>query len=134
MAEKAKATKKVEDKKVEEKKAKELEKAGLGKMKNGGSGFMQFIREQNIVGLAIGLVLGTHAGALVNSLINNVFMPPLGLLLGSKEGLVGWTIPLGDTGAEMALGAFLNDLINFIILAFVIYIVIKALKLDVKKK
>ncbi|MBR5669464.1 MscL family protein [Candidatus Saccharibacteria bacterium] len=135
MAEKAKKTTKVEDKKAEEKKqAKDYAKAGLGKLKSGGSGFMQFIREQNIVGLAVGLVLGTHAGALVNSLINNVFMPPLGLLLGSKEGLVGWTIPLGDTGAEMALGAFLNDLINFIILALVIYIVIKALKLDVKKK
>ena len=134
MAEKAKNTKKVEEKKTEDKKAKELAKAGLGKLKNGGSGFMQFIREQNIVGLAIGLVLGTHAGALVNSSSNTVYMRPLGLLLGSKEGLVGWTIPLGDTGAEMALGAFLNDLINFIILALVIYIVIKALKLDVKKK
>ncbi|MBR5418886.1 MscL family protein [Candidatus Saccharibacteria bacterium] len=135
MAEKAK---KVEEKKTakiaDKEQAKQLAKAGLGKLKNGGSGFMNFIKEQNIVGLAVGLVLGTHAGALVNSLINNVFMPPLGLLLGSKEGLVGWTIPLGDTGAEMALGAFLNDLINFIILALVIYIVIKALKLDVKKK
>jgi large conductance mechanosensitive channel len=133
MAEKAKATKKVEEKKVEEKKAKDLAKAGLGKLKNGGSGFMQFIREQNIVGLAVGLVLGTHAGALVNSLVNNVFMPPIGLLLGSTEGLKGWTIALGDTGAVLSLGAFLNDLINFVILAFVIYIVIKALKLDVKK-
>lgn len=114
-------------------KAKELSKASLSKIKNHGGGFMKFIREQNIVGLAVGLVLGTHAGALVNSLVNNVFMPPIGLLLGSTEGLKGWTIPLGETGAEMALGAFLNDLINFIILAFVIYIVIKLLKLDVKK-
>jgi len=134
----AEKVKKVEEKKTakiaDKEQAKQLAKAGLGKLKSGGSGFMNFIKEQNIVGLAVGLVLGTHAGALVNSLINNVFMPPLGLLLGSKEGLVGWTIPLGDTGAEMALGAFLNDLINFIILALVIYIVIKALKLDVKKK
>lgn len=114
-------------------KAREMNKAALGKLKDHSGGFMKFIREQNIVGLAVGLVLGTHAGALVNSLINNVFMPPLGLLLGSTEGLKGWTIALGDTGAVMALGAFLNDLINFIILAFVIYIVIKALKLDVKK-
>ena len=114
-------------------KAKEFNKAALGKLKSHSGGFMKFIREQNIVGLAVGLVLGTHAGALVNSLINNIFMPPLGLLLGSTEGLKGWTIPLGETGAVMSLGAFLNDLINFIILAFVIYIVIKLLKLDVKK-
>ena len=108
-------------------------KGGAEKLKGGASGFMTFIKEQNIVGLAVGLVLGTHAGALVNSLVNNVFMPPIGLLLGSTEGLKGWSVEIGSTGASIALGAFLNDLINFIILAFVIYIVIKALKLDVKK-
>ena len=114
-------------------KNKEEKKGKLDRVKGGASGFMTFIKEQNIVGLAVGLVLGTHAGALVNSLINNIFMPPLGLLLGSADGLKGWTVPLGDTGAVMSIGAFLNDLINFIVLAFVIYIVIKALKLDVKK-
>ena len=55
------------------------------------------------------------------------------VLLGSTEGLKGWTVAIGNTGASLALGAFLNDLINFIILAFVIYLVIKLLKLDVKK-
>lgn len=114
-------------------KAVAMKNAGKSKLKSGGSGFMNFIREQNIVGLAVGLVLGTQAGATVNSLINNVFMPPIGLLLGSTEGLVGWKIAIGATGAEIALGAFINDLINFIVLAFVIYIVIKLLKLDVKK-
>ncbi len=115
-------------------KAKKLTRDGITKVKGGASGFRDFIKEQNIVGLAVGLVLGTQAGNLVNSLVNNVFMPPLGLLLGSTEGLKGWKIALGDTGAELALGTFLNDLINFIILAFVIYIVVKTLKLDVKKK
>jgi large conductance mechanosensitive channel len=60
-------------------------------------------------------------------------MPPIGLLLGSAEGLRGWKIALGETGASLSLGAFINDFINFIVLAFVIYIVIKLLKLDVKK-
>ena len=69
-----------------------IAKAGLGKVKGGTSGFMDFIKEQNIVGLAIGLVLGTQAGATVNSLINNVIMPPIGLLLGSSDGLRGWMI------------------------------------------
>lgn len=114
-------------------KAKNLTKVGAEKMKGGAGGFMTFIKEQNIVGLAVGLVLGTHAGALVNSLVNNVFMPPIGLLLGSTEGLKGWAVAIGNTGAVLALGTFLNDLINFIILAFVIYLVIKLLKLDVKK-
>lgn len=121
------------EEKAEKAEKKGIVSAGASKIKGGTSGFMTFIKEQNIVGLAVGLVLGTHAGALVNSLVNNVFMPPIGLLLGSTEGLKGWTVPLGNTGAVLALGAFLNDLINFIILAFVIYLVIKALKLDVKK-
>ena len=109
-------------------------KGVAGKVKGGAGGFMNFIKEQNIIGLAIGLVLGTAAGVVVNSLVNNVFMPPIGLLLGSTEGLKGWSIPLGDTGAAIGLGAFLNDLINFLILALVIYIVIKCLKLDKKDK
>ncbi len=129
----AKVTKVKAGEKEEKEEKKGLVAAGASKIKGGTSGFMQFIKEQNIVGLAVGLVLGTHAGALVNSLVNNVFMPPIGLLLGSTEGLKGWAVPLGDTGAVLALGAFLNDLINFIILAFVIYLVIKLLKLDVKK-
>jgi large conductance mechanosensitive channel len=129
----AKVTKVKAGEKEEKEEKKGIVAAGASKIKGGTSGFMTFIKEQNIVGLAVGLVLGTHAGALVNSLVNNVFMPPIGLLLGSTEGLRGWTVPLGDTGAEMALGAFINDLINFIILAFVIYLVIKLLKLDVKK-
>ncbi len=129
----AKVTKVKAGEKEEKEEKKGIVAAGASKIKGGTSGFMTFIKEQNIVGLAVGLVLGTHAGALVNSLVNNVFMPPIGLLLGSTEGLRGWTVPLGDTGAEMALGAFINDLINFIILVCVIYLVINLLKLDVKK-
>ena len=111
--------------------------AGLSKVKGGASGFMTFIKEQNVVGLAIGLVLGTAAGALVNSLINNVIMPPLGFLLGSAEGIRGLTATLGTTpSGEVAVlryGEFINDLINFLVLALVIYLVVKALKLDIKK-
>jgi len=118
-------------------KSKELASAGINKFKGGASGFMTFIKEQNVVGLAVGLVLGTAAGALVNSLINNVIMPPLGFLLGSAEGIEGLTAVLGTTPtgevAVLRYGEFVNDLINFLVLALVIYIVVKALKLDIKK-
>ena len=111
----------------------ELAKAGLGKVKGASSGFMTFIKEQNVVGLAVGLILGTAAKGLIDTLINKVVMPPLGLLLGSTKGLEGWTIPLGDTGAVIGIGEFLSVLIDFLVLALVVYIVIKALKLDSKK-
>lgn len=124
-----------EAEKTEKKKG--LASAGLNKVKGGASGFMTFIKEQNVVGLAVGLVLGTAAGALVNSLINNVIMPPLGFLLGSADGIRGLEITLGTTPAgEIAVlryGEFINDLINFLVLALVIYLVVKLLKLDIKK-
>ena len=144
MAEKAKKTAPkakdatAADKKADAKaKAMELNKAAFEKFKGGSSGFMKFIREQNVVGLAVGLVLGTAASGLVNSLINNVIMPPLGFLLGSADGIRGLTIDMGTTPAGehavLAYGAFINDLINFLVLALVVYLVIKLLKLDIKK-
>ena len=123
--------------KIDREKAKNATKAGAAKLKGGMTGFMQFIKEQNVVGLAIGLVLGTAAGALVKSLIDNVIMPPLGFLLGSADGIKGLVLDMGTTPAGehavLAYGAFINDLINFLVLALVIYFVIKLLKLDVKK-
>ena len=117
---------------------KKVTTVGASVIKKNMSGFMDFIKEQNVVGLAVGLVLGTSASALVNSLINNVLMPPLGFLLGSADGLKGlvWHMgvtPSGDV-ATVFYGQFINDLINFLVLAFVIYLVIKFLKLDINKK
>ena len=118
-------------------KSKEIAKVGLSKVKGAGSGFMTFIKEQNVVGLAVGLVLGTAASALVNSLINNVIMPPLGFLLGSAEGIRGLVFTMGTTPTgEVAIlryGEFINDFINFLVLALVMYCVVKILKLDIKK-
>lgn len=137
---KVKAVVKIDDEKVKlaAEKAEKLALAGVGKLKGGASGFMTFVREQNVVGLAVGLVLGTAASALVNSLINNVIMPPLGFLLGSAEGIRGLKFTMGTTPAgEVAMlkyGEFLNDFINFLVLALVIYLVVKMLKLDIKKK
>lgn len=115
----------------------ELAKLGAEKLKGGAGGFMKFIREQNVVGLAVGLVLGTAAGGLVNSLIDNIIMPPLGFLLGSADGLKGLELNMGTTPAgEVAIlhyGVFINDLINFLVLALCVYLVIKILKLDIKK-
>ncbi len=110
---------------------------GASAAKDNMSGFMKFIREQNVVGLAVGLVLGTSASALINSLINNVIMPPLGFLLGSANGLRGlqWDMGVTPSGgtATIFYGEFINDAINFLVLAFVMYAVIKLLKLDIKK-
>ncbi len=96
--------------------------------------FMEFIRTQGVIGLAIGLVLGGAVGILVKSLVDNVIMPPIGLLLGSAEGLKGlaWTLGTTNTGlpAELKYGTFLNDFINFVVIALVIYALVRLLKVD----
>lgn len=105
------------------------------------NGFVEFIRTQGVVGLAVGLVLGGAVTLLVKSLIDNVVMPPLGLVLGSSDGLDGlvWHLGKTDAGQEAILhyGTFLNDFINFLVIALVVYLVVQGLgfdKLDKKKE
>jgi large conductance mechanosensitive channel len=98
-------------------------------------GFVNFIREQGVVGLAVGLVLGGAVATVVKSLVDNVVMPPVGLLLGSADGLKGLSWTLGRAGGQDAVlhyGMFLNDIINFAIIALVIYVVVHMLGLDKK--
>lgn len=106
-------------------------------VKAGGSqvkAFLDFIRTQGVVGLAIGLVLGGSVSVLVKSLVDDVVMPPLGLLLGSAEGLKGlsWTIGKTNSGQAAVLhyGVFLNDFINFVVIALVVYFIVKLLRFD----
>lgn len=91
-------------------------------------GFKQFILSQGLIGMAIGLILGTTSVALVKSLIDNVIMPPIGLILGSADGLKGLRLAIGRTvNGELTFinyGIFLNDLINFAVIAVVVYFII----------
>lgn len=103
--------------------------------------FINFIRTQGVVGLAIGLVLGGSVSVMVKSLVDNVIMPPLGLILGSAEGIKGLSVSIGQTsdGAPVVLhyGVFLNDFINFLVIAAVVYVFVTLFKIeniDKKKK
>ena len=123
--------------KVAKKVAGKIELAPKTIAKVGGSqikGFIDFIRTQGVVGLAVGLVLGGAVSTLVKSLIDNVVMPPLGMLLGSAEGIKGLAITMGTTSAGkpavLNYGVFLNDFINFIIIALVVYLIVHLLKFD----
>ncbi len=96
--------------------------------------FLNFIREQGVVGLAIGFILGGAVSELVKSLINDIINPLLGLVLGQVAGLK--TASFSFLGATVAWGSFTTVLINFIIIAAVVYYGFKALgleKLDRKK-
>ncbi|EDK72863.1 Large-conductance mechanosensitive channel-like protein [candidate division TM7 genomosp. GTL1] len=100
------------------------------------SDFMTFIREQGVAGLAVGLVLGGAVTVVVKSLIDNIVMPPLGLVLGSAEGLKGLSLSLGQTAAGkdavLHYGVFLNDVVNFMVIALVVFLVVRVLGFDKK--
>ena len=126
--------------KISAAKSRAAEKARVAKSKVAAAptkhtgGFIGFVRTQGVVGLAVGLVLGGAVSILVKSLVDNVVMPPLGLILGSAEGIKGleWVIGKTADGTPTILhyGVFLNDFINFIVIALVIYIVVKLLRFD----
>jgi large conductance mechanosensitive channel len=108
---------------------KTLDKVGVGKQF---SGFMAFLREQSVVGLAIGLVLGTQAKALVDQLIASFINPLVGLLLPGEGTLKDKTFTVHWNGKEAVFGwgGFVIALLTFVIVAAVVYYVFKGLKLD----
>lgn len=89
------------------------------------SGFIDFIREQGVVGLAIGFILGGSVSKLVSSLVNDVIQPIIGLLFGSPEGLKAMTI-----AGTIKYGQFLAAAIDFFLIAAVVYFGFKGLRLE----
>ncbi len=97
-------------------------------------GFIEFVREQGVVGLAIGLVLGTAAKSLIDSLVQNIFNPIIGLLYGGGEFGTKYVClrhnSLGQCSNKLGYGGFVNELISFVIVAAVVYFIVHRLKLD----
>lgn len=97
--------------------------------------FIDFVREQGVVGLAVGFILGGSVTKVVSSLVNDIIYPLLGVVLGSTENLADKILRIG--ASEIKYGHFLSVLVDFIIIAFVVYYVVKGLgfeKLDKKKQ
>ncbi len=99
--------------------------------------FQDFIAKGNVLDMAVGVIIGAAFGKIVASLVNDILMPPIGLLLG-KVDFANLYINLSGTAysslaeAQKAgaptinYGAFINNVINFIIVAFCIFMVVKA--------
>jgi large conductance mechanosensitive channel len=90
--------------------------------------FRAFLLKTNALALAVGVIIGTALGTVVNSLVNDIIMPPVGLLLGGFDfATQRWILkagtPPGDPATEVAIryGSFINAIIAFIIIAFVVW-------------
>lgn len=99
--------------------------------------FKKFINKGNVVEMAVGLIMATYFGAIVKSLVNDIIMPPVGLLMGGvdfselkiviQSAVAESAEGAGDGIAEVAIsyGSFINTIITFIIVAFAIFMVVK---------
>jgi large conductance mechanosensitive channel len=99
--------------------------------------FKEFIARGNVIDLAIAVVIGAAFGKIITSFVEGVLMPPIGLLLGNVDftnlfiDLSGQRpVSLADAQLKglpvIAYGMFLNDVINFVIIAFVVFLIIRA--------
>src|SRR5499426_2073446 len=93
--------------------------------------FKKFAMRGNVVDLAVGVVIGAAFGKIVTSFVNDVLMPPLGLLIGGVNfGNLAFTLKAaeGDTPAVLwRYGAFIQTIVDFTIVAFAIFLVVKAM-------
>ncbi len=101
-------------------------------MKKQAKGFMEFVREQGVVGLAIGLAIGTQATLLVKDIVTSIIDPLVGLVIGNPDGLAAahWDVTVGGRQASFALGQLAYSLIVFLSVCLVIYLLVHSLKLD----
>ena len=93
--------------------------------------FIQFVREQGVIGLAIGFILGGAVSGVVSSLVEDIINPIIGAIFGSSAGLSAMMI------GPVALGNFISVLIDFVIVAAVVFFIFRRLnleKLDAKKE
>lgn len=91
-------------------------------------GFMDFIREQGVVGLAVGFILGGAVSKVVASLVSDIINPVLGIVLGATGGLDEASIKIGS--ARILWGSFISTTIDFLVIALVVYYGVRLLKLD----
>ncbi|HEY6215512.1 MAG TPA: large conductance mechanosensitive channel protein MscL [Pyrinomonadaceae bacterium] len=100
--------------------------------------FKEFIARGNVIDLAVAVIIGIAFGKIVTSLVEGVIMPPIGLALGKVDfsslfiDLSGQRpISIADAKAKglpvIAYGALINDIVNFLIIAFVVFLIVKAI-------
>ena len=108
---------------------KSLEKKSKGLFEE----FKTFIKRGNVIDLAVGVVIGGAFSTIVTSLVNDIIMPLIGVIIGGYD-FTSLSIKVGDS--TIKYGSFLQNIINFLIIAFCIFIVVKIMNkfLDKHKK
>jgi large conductance mechanosensitive channel len=100
--------------------------------------FKEFVSKGNVVDLAVGVIIGAAFGKIVSSLVDDIIMPPIGMLLSgvdfSKQAFI-LKDAVGDKPAVLIkYGAFINSLLMFVIIAFCIFMMVKVINRMNRKK
>lgn len=101
--------------------------------------FKAFVMRGNVVDLAIGVIIGVAFGKIITSMVNDVLMPPIGLALGKVDfknlvfTLREATTPDGKNAVMLRYGTFLNTIIEFTIVAFCVFLLVKGMNALIKK-
>lgn len=102
------------------------------------SEFKSFAMRGNVVDMAVGIVIGGAFGKIVSSFVADVLMPPIGLLLGNVDfSDLAVTLQAASEGAEavtLRYGVFIQTVVDFVIIAFAIFMVVKAMNTVMKKE
>lgn len=91
-------------------------------------GFLNFVREQGVVGLAVGFMLGGAVSKVVSALVTDIINPILGIALGGADGLKAASINIGSI--KILYGDFITVVIDFAVIALVVYFGVKLIGLD----
>ncbi len=114
-----------------DKQKKENLEKGKEKVKSFFSEFKKFIQRGNVIDLAVGVVIGSAFGKIVTSVVNDILMPIIGLLIGGID-FKNLSIKIKD--ATITYGAFIQNVVDFLIVAFFIFIFVRAINNIFKKK
>jgi len=99
------------------------------------NGFLNFIREQGVVGLAVGFILGGAVSKVVSAIVTDIINPLLSIILGSASGIKNASLKVGST--QILYGDMISTFIDFVVIALVVYYGVKIIgldKLDKKKE
>lgn len=95
------------------------------------SEFKEFALKGNMVDMAVGIIIGGAFGTIVNSLIKDVIMPPIGMMMGGVDfSAIKITLAEAAEGKEAVainIGNFINNLISFLVLAFAVFIMVRSI-------
>jgi large conductance mechanosensitive channel len=93
--------------------------------------FREFIMRGNVLDLAVAVILGVAFGAIIASLVDDIIMPLIGILMGGVD-FTGLALQVGN--ATLTYGNFIQAIINFLIVAFALFLIIKAANRVMRKK